>query len=357
MSRHRGLYILDPNSFGLIYGPEEERDIAELVDVFAPPQTRNIAMEHPGLLAEADVIFSGWGGPLLDDTFLDAAPKLQAVFYGAGSMSSLITPAVWERRIVLSSALKANAVPVAEYALATILFSLKHGWRLSRLTKANRFHPDRNAVPGCYGSTVGIISLGAIARKLLELLRPFDLDVTVYDPYLAEVEARALGVEQVSLDNLFRRSDVVSLHAPSFPETRGMITGEHIDSMKPGATFINTARGELVRESEMIEVLSRRPDLHAVLDVTLEEPPAADSPLYTLENVTLTPHMAGSVGSECRRMGRYMVEELTRYLAGEPLKYALTHEVVMRTSHRPTTVAVRPVVGNARARCSVPLPL
>jgi phosphoglycerate dehydrogenase-like enzyme len=344
MSKLRAIYVLNRESHGMIYGPDEQRDIAELVDVLGPPQPRNVVWENPRILAQADVILSGWGGPLLDETLLDAAPKLQAVFYGAGSMSSLITPAVWERRIVLSSALKANAVPVAEYALATILFSLKHGWRLSRLTKANRFHPDRNAVPGCYGSTVGIISLGAIARKLLELLRPFDLNVMVYDPFLSEAEAQVLGVEQVSLDDLFRRSDVVSLHAPSFPETQGMITGEHIDSMKPGATFINTARGELVRESEMIEVLSRRLDLQAVLDVTVQEPTEADSPLYGLENVVLTPHMAGSVGTECRRMGRYMVEELRRHLAGEPLKYALTQEAVMRTSHRPVAAAVRPPV-------------
>ena len=212
-------------------------------------------------------------------------------------------------------------------ALATILFSLKHGWQLARMTKAGRCHPDRNQVPGCYGSTVGLVSLGAIARKLLELLRPFDLNVLVYDPFLAEHDAAALDVELVSLEAIFQRSDVVSLHTPVFPETFGMITGQHIASMKPGATFINTARGELVREEEMIEVLSRRPDLQAVLDVTIKEPPKPDSPLYTLENVVLTPHIAGSAGNECRRMGRYMVDELQRYLDGQPLKYALTARV------------------------------
>ncbi len=94
----------------------------------------------------------------------------------------------------------------------------------------------------------------------------------------------------------------------------------------------------------MIEVLSRRPDLQAVLDVTLNEPAEADSPLYDLENVVLTPHIAGSVGSECQRMGRYMVEELLRYLAGEPLKYAVTEKSAMRSSHRPVEVSVpRPV--------------
>jgi phosphoglycerate dehydrogenase-like enzyme len=120
-----------------------------------------------------------------------------------------------------------------------------------------------------------------------------------------------------------------------------MITGEHIASMKPGATFINTARGVLVREQEMIEVLRRRPDLQAVLDVTVDEPPLPESPLYQLENVVLTPHVAGSAGRECQRMGRFMVDELRRYLTGEPLKYALTKESVVRNAHTPPAVARR----------------
>jgi len=351
MSRQHGLYILDPNCFGLIYGPDEQRDIAAQLDIMAPPLSACDALARPELLAEADVIFSGWKGPMLDKAFFAAAPKIKAIFYGAGTMGYILTPAVWERGIVVTSALEANAVPVAEYALATILFSLKHGWKLARMTKAGRCHPDRNQVPGCYGSTVGLVSLGTIARKLLELLRPFDLSVLVYDPFLTEHDAAALGVELVSLEAVFQRSD-----APVFPETFGMITGEHIASMKSGATFINTARGELVREEEMIEVLARRPDLQAVLDVTIKEPPEAESPLYMLENVLLTPHIAGSAGNECRRMGRYMVEELRRYLAGQPLKYALKQESVMRTSHRPTGVAVAPAVRQTAAvRSPVPV--
>ena len=103
-----------------------------------------------------------------------------------------------------------------------------------------------------------------------------------------------------------------------------MITGEHIASMKPYAGFINTARGAVVRENELVEVLGRRPDLVAVLDVTEPEPPVADSKLYTLPNVIITPHIAGAIGNECRRMGRYMVDELRRYLNGEPLKWEIT---------------------------------
>lgn len=340
MSRPRGLYVLDPNSFGLIYGPEEQKDIAAMVDVIAPPVPADDLLSQTQLLADVDMIFSGWKGPCLSDELFELAPKLKAVFYGAGSVGYILTPAVWERGIVVTTAAEANAIPVAEFTLATILFSLKHGWRLAQQSKKLRMHPDRNHAPGAFRSTVGLISLGAIARKLLELLRPFDLNVIVYDPFLAEPEAAALDVELVSLEAVFERSDVVSLHTPSFPETRGMITGEHIASMKPGATFINTARGELVREEEMIEVLSRRPDLQAVLDVTSPEPPAANSPLYNLENVLLTPHIAGSAGNECRRMGRYMVDELQRYLTGQPLKYSLKQESVMRSSHRPPAAAM-----------------
>jgi phosphoglycerate dehydrogenase-like enzyme len=277
---------------------------------------------------------------MLDESFFAAAPKLKAIFYGAGTMGYILTPEVWERGIVVTSALEANAVPVAEYTLAIILFSLKHGWRLAQQTKKHHCHPDRNQVPGCYGSTVGLVSLGAIARKLLKLLKQFDLDVLVYDPFFTDADAGSLGIELVSLEAIFQRSDVVSLHTPVFPETVGMITGQHLASMKQGATFINTARGELIRETEMLEVLSRRPDLQAVLDVTIKEPPEAGSPFYTLENVVLTPHIAGSAGQECRRMGRYMVDELQRYLAGEPLKYALTEKSVMRSSHRPVAANI-----------------
>jgi phosphoglycerate dehydrogenase-like enzyme len=105
-----------------------------------------------------------------------------------------------------------------------------------------------------------------------------------------------------------------------------MITGVHLAAMKPGATFISTARGVVVREAEMIAVLQQRPDLYAVLDVTSPEPPEPGSALYTLPNAILTPHIAGSLDAECRRMGQYMVEELRHYIAGESLKWAITRK-------------------------------
>jgi phosphoglycerate dehydrogenase-like enzyme len=206
------------------------------------------------------------------------------------------------------------------------LFSLKRGWHFAFSARRKKALPGRGQVPGAYGSTVGLVSLGMVGRLVRERLRPFDLRVAAYDPYVTSEEARVLGVDLMSLEDLFASSEVVSLHAPLLPETEGMILGSHLASMKWNAALINTSRGAVVREAEMVEVLEERPDLWAVLDVTNPEPPEPGSRLYNLPNVVLTPHIAGSLGSECRRMGRLVVDELRRFVAGVPLEYEITRE-------------------------------
>ncbi|HBC89325.1 MAG TPA: glycerate dehydrogenase [Lentisphaeria bacterium] len=323
----KGLYILDKGAFNLIYGPEEQKDIVELVDIIASPQNRDSIAKESSLLKDIDVIISGWGGPVMNAQFLSSAPNLKAVFYGAGSIRNITSDEFWNRRICITSAYAANAIPVAEYTSSVILLSLKSFWRLTRIVRTGKSFPKVRDVSGAYKSTVGLVSMGMIGRLVRERLRSSELRVVAFDPFLSSELAGKLGVESVSLDQLFRESDVVSLHTPWLPETEGMITGRHFESMKTGATFINSARGAVVRETEMVEVLNRRQDLTAILDVTYPEPPGNDSPLYTLPNVVLTPHIAGSMGLECRRMGRYMVEELRRYLAGQQLKWNITKEM------------------------------
>lgn len=324
----KAIYVLDSASYELIYGPQERDDIARLVDVYAPPQTRASVADNPEVLADAEIIFSGWGAPVMDATFLASAPNLRAVFYGAGSVRGFVTDELWDRDVAVTSAYAANAVPVAEYTLGVILLGLKMFW--SRIVtspeSARDVPPD---LPGGLG-TVGIISLGMVGQLVCSHLRHFDIRALAYDPYVSPDVARELGVGLVPLETIFRESDVVSLHTPWLPETEGMITREHFAAMKLGSTFINTARGAVVNERDMAEVLRERPDMQVILDVTYPEPPEADSPLYTLPNVVLTPHMAGSQGLECRRMGRYMVDELRRYLAGEPLQWRITRESAKR---------------------------
>jgi phosphoglycerate dehydrogenase-like enzyme len=323
----KGLFILDPGALHVIYGPEERAELDAIVDFCGEPQTPASIAANPEILSGVEVIFSGWGAPLMDKAFLAAAPRLRAVFYGAGSIRGFVTEAFWERGIVITSAYAANAIPVAEYALATILLSLKRFWFFAEQARVGRAWIDpKPEVPGAFRSTVGLISCGMVARRLLELLKVCDLERIIYCPFLSREEAVELGVKRRSLEDVFRNGDVVSLHTPDLPETRGLITGRLFSLMKEGATFINTARGAVVRELEMIEVLKKRPDLTAILDVTHPEPPAPDSPLLSMPNVILTPHIAGSLSGECRRMGRFMIEEFKRFQAGEPLKWQITSE-------------------------------
>lgn len=321
-----GVYVLSGPAYEQIYGPSERQQIAALLG--APPVFYEPArvVAEPGLLRDVDVVMGGWGTPRFDQSVLEAAPKLRAIFYGAGSVRGVVSDALWKRGIQITSAAAANAVPVAEFTLGVILLSLKRVWHYAAEQQRTGRRPDAVAMPGGFGSTVGIVSQGLIGQRVCEMLRSFDLNVVVFDPFCSAEACAALGADKVDLNDLFARSDVVSLHTPWLPETEGMIRGEHFRSMKPNATFVNTARGAVVREAEMIEVLGQRPDLFAFLDVTHPEPPAADSPLPRLPNVLLTPHVAGSAYAECRRMGRYMVEELRRYLAGEPLKWRVTRE-------------------------------
>ncbi|MFZ4776105.1 MAG: hydroxyacid dehydrogenase [Terrimicrobiaceae bacterium] len=281
-------------------------------------------------LSRADVIISTWGMPTLTPEFLEAAPSLKAVFYAAGSVKGFVTESGWERGIVVSSAWAANGVPVAEYSLGTILLSLKRFWHFSRKMRDGDGEHGDFQIPGAYHSKVGLVSLGAVGRATARMLQPLDVTLLAYDPFLPEEQAMELNISLVSLEELFRECDVISLHAPWIRETERMITGKLISSMKPGATLINTSRGAIIAEDEMIEVLRGRPDLSAVLDVTYPEPTASDSPLRSLPNVVLTPHIAGSMQGECARMGSWMADELRRFVAGDPLRYRVTQSMLAK---------------------------
>lgn len=324
----KGLYLMDASAFDRVYPEHVKAKIATLIDMHPQLETATSIAEHPQVLRDIDVIFSGWGAPRLDEHFLAQAPKLSAFFYAAGSLKHIVTQACWQRGLTIASAYEANAIPVAEYTLSQMLFSLKYGWHyaLGMKQKAAYEPKDAQHIPGAFASTVGLVSLGMVGRNVCRQLQTFDVHVKAYDPFITQAEAETLGVELCSLETLFAQSDVVSLHTPWLPETEGMINGELFRLMKEKATFINTARGAVVDEPAMIEVLTERQDIMALLDVTYPEPPVVDSPLYTMPNVVLTPHIAGSEGSECGRLSAYMLAEFERYLKNEPLKWPVTKD-------------------------------
>lgn len=316
--------ILSPDALASAYGEPVLGRLQALAGRFATITPGDAWRRHADVLRETEIIFSGWGAPRMDAEFLGHVPKLRAVFYAGGSVRYFITDAVWERGIRVSTAQTINAIPVAEYTVSALLLGLKRFWHYARVTRTARDFPAERPMPGAFGSVVGLVSYGTIARLVRERLRSLELEVIVYDPFLGEEEAAREGVRKTGLDELFATADAVSVHTPHLSGTVGLVQGRHLERMRPGAFFLNTARGEVVDEPAMVEVLRRRTDLTAVLDVTAPEPPAPDSPLYTLPNVVLTPHIAGSVGRECLRMGQAMVEEYERYRAGRPLQWEIT---------------------------------
>lgn len=330
----KSVFIQKADFFERVYGSDTHQKIASRVKILGSLITPETLDAHKKDLSMADFIFTGWGAPNIDE-LLPLCPRVKVIFFAGGAASLMLNRDIWDRGILLTSSYVANAVPVAEYTLAAILFGLKGGWRAMMEIKLSQRYVRRIEVPGSYQSTIGLISCGAIARELLRLLRVFNLKVLVYDPFMSNEQIHALGAKPASMEEIFSTADVVSLHAPELEETRGMIRDKHLAAMKSGATFINTARGSIVNEPELYEVARQRPDLQFVLDVVHPEPPLHDSPLFNLTNVIVTPHLAGAMGGECLRMGQYMLEELDRYLAGKPLRWLITPELAANSIHRP----------------------
>lgn len=326
----KGLIVGMSDKIGLVYDTANLEALSKKVDWVGEPVTAESIEANPSVLKEVECIFATWGMPELAPEILAQAPNLKAIFYGAGSIRCFATDAFWKRNIVVTSAFAANSVPVAEWTVAQIILGLKRAFPLSRyygecknmdLAQAEAFK-----MVGVYGSTVGLVSYGSIARLVRQILRAFSVNVAVYDPFLSDADADREEVQKMELNRLFEECDLISLHTPWLPETEGMIQGHHIRRMKAHATFMNTSRGAIVDEPGLFDALLDRPDLQAFLDVTWPEPPAADSPVWNLPNLWLTPHLAGSLGQECGRMGAYMVEEFERYLKGEPLRWQITAE-------------------------------
>jgi phosphoglycerate dehydrogenase-like enzyme len=323
----KAILLLPAENRDAIYGKENVEALRKFVDMEdCCGIVGNLEALKPHL-ADAEIICSGWGMMKMDEDFLAAAPCLKAVFYGAGSVRGFVTDAFWDRSILLTSVWAANGVPVAEWTVAMIVLTTHKAFQANRITKEKRTFARAEKTRGLYRAKIGLIGVGMVGRKVLELLKRYEVTCYTCDPYLAEKEVKRLGATPIELDEMFRTCDVVSLHAANLPSTEHMIRGHHFSSMKDGAAFINTARGRIVKEDEMIQEL-KAGRIFACIDVTDPEPPASESPLYDLPNVFLTPHLTGAVGDECRRMGALVVEEVRRYCAGEAPAYPVAQEMM-----------------------------
>ena len=308
-------------------------DLAAAADVVHHPGDEPASQQELlSVLASADACITGWGVAQLDADVVAAAPRLGHMAHMGGSVKRFVSDAVWARGIRVTSAAITLARDVAETTLGLMIVGRKRIWPLGHHVRDGGWRDssawDQWDARELHRSTVGLVGAGNVGRHVIDLLSPFSVTVLVADPYLSDEEAESLGVERVVLAELMDRSDVVSIHAPDTAQTWHMIGADELRRLGDGAVLINTARGGIIDEAALIDELSTG-RIFAFLDVTDPEPPAPDSPLRHLENVVVTPHIAGCIDN-CHRMGELAVEEVRRYLAGEPAVNEIRPEMLDR---------------------------
>ncbi|MFF6996392.1 hydroxyacid dehydrogenase [Streptomyces sp. NPDC008313] len=325
----RTALAMAPDAAAAVFTPAALEALGRVCDLVPSPVLHDLGTAPArAVLRDVEVLVTGWGCPALTASVLESAPRLAAVVHSAGSVRGHVTRACWDRGVRVSSAAAANALPVAEYTVAMILLAGKRTLERARAYRTTRHRDDwllTSHDVGNYRRTVGILSASLIGRRVIELLRPHDLDVLLHDPYVTPEEAAALGVEAVGLATLFGRCDVVSVHTPLLPATRGLVGRRLIAAMRPDALLVNTARGAVVDQEALTEaVVGGR--LRAVLDVTDPEVLPPGHPLWDCDNVLITPHLAGSQGNEWDRLAELAVSEVARWAAGDGFAHPVRRE-------------------------------
>ncbi|GAA0922683.1 hydroxyacid dehydrogenase [Virgisporangium aurantiacum] len=319
------LLVMDPATYRAHFDASRTERLRGLV---TPAWTDDLdspaARAH---LARAEILVTSWGAPPLTADRLDAAPRLRAVFHAAGSVRALVTDDLWRRGTRVTSTADANAIPVAEFTLAAIIFAGKKAPFLAATHEGWGHHAGFGDLSN-HNRTIGIVGFSRIGRRvvrLLDCLHP--VRRLVADPYADAAEVARAGATLVPLKTLLRESDVLTLHAPETAGTRGMIGARELALLPDHATVVNTARGSLLDTAALVDEC-RAGRLFAILDVSEPEPLPADHPLRALPNVMITPHLAGSLGSEILRLTDSTLDEIARWRAAQPLRFAVTPETL-----------------------------
>ncbi len=277
-----------------------------------------------------DAVVTGWGSPAFTAAVLENADRLRIVAHSAGSIKGLFPRDVVESHVVprgltVFSANGAIALNVAEYVVGAMIMVPRRFVEQTSVIRNSDSWRDPSIPPNALylrGATVGLVSASTVGREVVRLLRPFDVRILMYDPYLSERDAGRLDVEPVELERLFERSDIVSLHAPSIPATRHMVGAGQLARLRDGALLINSSRGSVLDH----QALTREAEtgrIRVVLDVTEPEPLPADHPLRRLPNVYLTPHTSGAGAYGYFRIGEMTMEALEAHFADRPVPGAV----------------------------------
>lgn len=250
-----------------------------------------------------------------DEAIFTQAPKLRAIARFGVGVDNIDLASAKEHGVVVSNAKGINSSPVAELAVALMLASLRNIPHLNVTTRQGKW--ERFMGRDLSGLTVGLLGFGDIAQRVAKKLSGFDVTLVAYDLYPNAEKAATLHTNMIPLEEVLTRSDIVSMHLPSLPETQGMMNDARFASMKDGAIFINTARGALVQEEALYRALFSGKLSAAACDVFEEEPANPSNPLFTLENYIATPHTAAETFATYENVGLLTAQALLDVFDGK----------------------------------------
>jgi len=315
-----------------VYSRQSRKILAEKLDFAEPYFKRDDPGTKKNGWKDVEFIFSTWGIPVLsEDQISEYFPKLRAVFYGAGSVQYFAKPYL-KKGVRVFTSNEALSISVADFTVAQIILANKGYFLASRLYRGGSWDEARKYYaffPGNEGTFTGIVGAGRIGKGVIQKLKNFRIGVNVFDPFLSASDAEKLGVnKKETLDELFSSSFVITNHLANNAQTKGMLQYRHFSQMNDYGIFINTGRGAQVDEAGLVRALKEKPGRTALLDVTEPEPVQKNSPFIGMENVIISPHLAGALNNEVVWLGEYITEEYLHYAAGEPLRSEVTENML-----------------------------
>lgn len=276
-------------------------------------------------IGDSEVYVTAWGSPKLDGDILAAAPNLKMLSHLCGTVAAVVTDEMWEKDIKVISGNDFFAESTAEGAIAYIMCAQRDLLYYATDFKNNgKWKKADYYTRSLLGKTVGVISYGTVAKNVVRMLTPFRTKTLVYDiAPVPEEDKLKYNIEQVSLEELFTRSDIITVHTPLNDATYHMIGRELLEKIKPDALFVNESRGEIVNQKELEEILATG-RFRAALDVFEKEPPEPDCPLFRMPNVMMTPHMGGPTFDLRPEIAENVILDSHRYIdEGRELKYEI----------------------------------
>ncbi|MBR4799538.1 MAG: hydroxyacid dehydrogenase [Clostridia bacterium] len=321
--------IMNPATREMVFNEKCLKRLAESGEVAVNPGGTGFESVSQ-VIKDADIAVTSWGNQPLDEKYLALCPNLKLLVHAAGSVKPVVSEALWKKGVRVTSCAGVLSMGVSETALGFTIAASKNLFALNDNLHAGGWAEGKENIRELYDLTIGVVGGGWAGRHYIELLKAFDVEILLYDPFISAERARQMGAEKAELADLLKRSDIVSIHAPQIPETHHMFNAQTLALMKKDAVLINTARGTIIDEAALYDHMKAGNLKYACLDVYDPEPPAADNPLRTLKNCIMTPHLAGLANNGLKKIGQHVCEEAESFLSSGALSTEVTEDMLAR---------------------------